>query len=136
LIPVPYVGTGEAERLFRHRVIALLRDLGLLSEERIELRLSWRHTGFHVHNTVRITAGGTAGIERLGRYLLRSPVSLERLELEPDTQEIVAFAMARPGLPPSRTSVNHVPGRSVNYGCSLIAVRSSARARSMMVQLS
>lgn len=77
-MPVPFVGTGEAERLFRHRVIALLRNEGLLSEERIELLLSWHNSGFSVHNTVRVAAGDTAGIERLGRYLLRSPVAVER----------------------------------------------------------
>ncbi|MGH9380571.1 MAG: IS91 family transposase, partial [Thermoanaerobaculia bacterium] len=88
-VPVPFVGTGEAERLFQHRVIALLRDQGLLSDERIELLLSWRHSGFSVHNTVRVAAGDTAGIERLGRYLLRSPVAVERLLFDLSTGEVL-----------------------------------------------
>ena len=36
-IPVPYVDTLAAERLFRHKVFSLLQKKGLLSEERIEL---------------------------------------------------------------------------------------------------
>ena len=44
-VPVPFVDTVAAERLFRHQVIALLRDEGLLSEERIALLLSWRNSG-------------------------------------------------------------------------------------------
>lgn len=87
-------------------MIALLRDKGLLSEERIEMLLSWRHSGFSVHNTVRVAAGDTAGIERLGRYLLRSPVAVERLQRDPDTGEVlyqpIATAWARDG-----------PGRAV-----------------------
>jgi hypothetical protein len=36
-LPVPYVDESATERLFRHKVIKLLRDVGLLSEKRIEL---------------------------------------------------------------------------------------------------
>jgi len=43
-IPVPYVDEGAAEELFRHKVLALLRGRGLLSEERIDLLLSWGTT--------------------------------------------------------------------------------------------
>lgn len=68
--------------LFRHKVIAILRDEGLLSQERIELLMSWRHSGFSAHNAVTVPPGDTGGIERLARYLLRAPASLERLELD------------------------------------------------------
>jgi hypothetical protein len=53
-MPAPFVDTVAAERLFRHEVIALLRDEGLLSEERIALLLSWRSSRFSVHNGVTI----------------------------------------------------------------------------------
>jgi hypothetical protein len=61
---------------------------GLLSQERIEQLLSWRHSGFSAHNAVTVGAGDRAGIERLGRYLLRSPVAVERLSVEPGAQEV------------------------------------------------
>ena len=41
-IPLPYVDEGAAEKLFRHKVLALLRRRGLLSQERIDLLNSWR----------------------------------------------------------------------------------------------
>ena len=41
---------GAAEKLFRHKVLALLRRRGLLSQERIDLLNSWRRSGFSVHN--------------------------------------------------------------------------------------
>jgi hypothetical protein len=65
-VPVPYVDEHSAELLFRHKVIRLLQDEGLLSEERTELLLSWRHTGFSVHNRVRVEPEDNAGVERLG----------------------------------------------------------------------
>lgn len=39
-VPVPFVDTRSAELLFRHKVIALLRDEDLLSDERTEVLLS------------------------------------------------------------------------------------------------
>ena len=65
-MPVPYVDRRAAELLFRHGVIALLRDEGLLGQERIELLMSWQaNTGFSVHNAVTVepeepAAGGLA----------------------------------------------------------------------------
>ncbi len=35
--------------------------------------------GFHVHNEGRVVANDVEGRERLARYLIRPPVSLERL---------------------------------------------------------
>jgi hypothetical protein len=78
-VPVPHVETRAAELLFRHKVISCLRDEALLSDERIELLLSWRHSGFSVHTTVSVEPEDPAGTERLARYLLRPALSLERM---------------------------------------------------------
>ena len=53
---------------------------GLLAEERTELLLSWRHTGFSVHNRVRVEPEDQPAVERLARYIMRPPISLERVE--------------------------------------------------------
>jgi hypothetical protein len=78
-IPVAFVDEQAAEFLFRHKVIHLLQDVGLLSEERTRLLLSWRHTGFSVHNRVRVEPEDGAAVERLARYIMRPPISLERM---------------------------------------------------------
>ncbi len=57
----------------------LLQDEGLLSEERAELLLSWRHCGFSVHNRVRVEPEDQPAFERLARYIMRPPISLERM---------------------------------------------------------
>jgi hypothetical protein len=89
-IPLPAIDSRSAELLFRHKVLALLRDRGLLDDDRIALLLSWTdHTGFSVDNSVVVDASDTAGLARLARYLMRSPVSLERLRWDDATGSIL-----------------------------------------------
>jgi hypothetical protein len=68
---VPYVDEGAAETLFRHKVLALLRRRGLVSQERIELLLSWRRSGFSVHNRVFAHPGDGRDFEALVRYMMK-----------------------------------------------------------------
>jgi len=57
----------------------MLLEEGLLTGERTELLLSWRHTGFSVHNRVRIEPEDGHAVERLARYIMRPPISLKRI---------------------------------------------------------
>jgi hypothetical protein len=57
----------------------LLQDVGLLTEERTEPLLLWRHNGFSVHNRVRVEPEDGSAVESLARYLMRPPISLERI---------------------------------------------------------
>ena len=82
---------GVAQRLFQHKVLALLEREGLITPERVALLLSWRHTGFSVHSSVRIAANDSDGLEALVRYLMRPPVSLARLQLLPGEQDVLHF---------------------------------------------
>jgi len=77
--PVPYLDEHAAERLFRHKVIKLLRDAGLLDQRRIELLLSWKHTGFSARGETHIGPTDRKMLEVVARYLLRCPISLARL---------------------------------------------------------
>jgi hypothetical protein len=90
-VPVPYVDPKAAERLFRHKVLRFLRREEVLSQERLELLLSWRNSGFSVHNDVRLPAGDTKALEVLVRYMSRPAVSLARLVLGPDRDEVLYF---------------------------------------------
>jgi hypothetical protein len=87
---------GEAAALlFRDKVRVFLTREGLFDEERARLLLSWRHSGFSVHTSVTVPPGDGEGFERLARYLLRPPVSLERLHLD-EPARTIAYAR-RPG---------------------------------------
>jgi len=87
--PLPYIDARAAEHLFRHKVFRLLQKQGLLSDERMALLSSWRHSGFSVDNSVTLYPRDAVGLERLGRYILRSPVSLERMDYSLDTEQVV-----------------------------------------------
>jgi hypothetical protein len=99
-VAVPFVDGEAAALVFRHRVrvFTLLRGEGLLSEERIRLLLSWRHSGFSVHTSVTVPPDDRDGLERLARYLLRPPVSLERLHVDEHAHVIAYAARCKPGL--------------------------------------
>jgi len=83
------VDEGAAEKLFRHKVLALLRRRGLLSQERIDLLNSWRRSGFSVHNRVLVHPRDGREFEALVRYMMRPPVSLSRLSFTPGSHEVV-----------------------------------------------
>jgi hypothetical protein len=86
--PVPYVDTRKAEELFGHRVLGLLKSKELLSEERLELLLSWRRSGFSADDSVRIPASDRTTLEHVPRYILRCPVSLSRMRWAPGEPDV------------------------------------------------
>ena len=91
---------GDSPRLVAPptlREVSLLRGEALLSEERIRLLLSWRHSGFSVHTSVTVPPDDREGLERLARYLLRPPVSLERLHVDEHAQAIAYVPRCKPG---------------------------------------
>jgi len=88
-IPVPYVDEHRAELLFRHKMLTLLRDRGFISQDRIDLLLSWTHSGFSVHNRTTVYPSDTEGLHKLACYLMRAPVNLSRLRFDRDSARLV-----------------------------------------------
>jgi len=67
--------------VFRRRVIWLLVQKELLSEDFGRNLLSWRNSGFSIDNSVRINDARTR--ESLAQYMSRPPVSLKKIRYEP-----------------------------------------------------
>ncbi len=88
-VPVPYLDHRMAQELFRHRVLRLLKREQLLSDERIELLLSWNTSGFNIDDSVRIPAGERKTLENVARYMLRSPVSLSTMQWSPGSPHVL-----------------------------------------------
>jgi ribosomal protein S27E len=80
---VPRIDDSRLTDLFAKEVLADLVRKELLSPEWVERILSWRHTGFNVHSRVRAKTKREA--ERVGKYMIRPLLSLERLS--PDERE-------------------------------------------------
>jgi len=87
-LPVPYIDTNAAEKLFAHKILRLLRSQDLLSDERMQLLLSFRNSGFSVDTSPTVWPQDTQGLERLCRYLLRCPVSLSRIHWTPGSKTL------------------------------------------------
>ena len=51
----------------------------------IDLLLSWRHSGFNIHNHTTVYPNDTEGLHRLACYLHRAPVNLSRLRFHPES---------------------------------------------------
>ena len=71
---------GRLAEIFAREVLGLLVGGGLLSAEWRERILSWRHSGFNVHS--RVQAKTKPEAERVGKYMLRPILGLERLSLD------------------------------------------------------
>ena len=68
---------GLLAQMFSREVFSLLLGEELISQALVEKIVSWRHSGFSVHSKVRAETGEEA--ERVGKYMIRPLLSLERL---------------------------------------------------------
>jgi hypothetical protein len=71
------IDDSRLAELFAREVLGFLVQRELFSPEWAERLLSWRHTGFNVHSRVRAKTKIEA--ERVGKYMIRPLLSLERL---------------------------------------------------------
>jgi len=76
---IPRIDDARLEEIFAREMLAMLVRKELLSPEWAERILSWRHSGFSVHSLVRAKTRPEA--ERVGKYMIRPILALERLTL-------------------------------------------------------
>ena len=77
---VPRIDDSRLTELFGREVLGFLVHKELLSPEWAERLLCGRHTGFNVHGKVR--AKSKPDSERVGKYMIRPLLSLERLSFD------------------------------------------------------
>jgi hypothetical protein len=88
------IDDSRLTEIFAREVLAMLVRKELLSPEWAERLLSWPHSGFNVHSLVR--AKTKIETERVGKYMLRPILALERLTfLEPEGK--VGYRWGRDG---------------------------------------
>jgi len=91
---IPRIDDSPLAEVFAREVLAMLVRKELLSPEWAERILSWPHSGFNVHSLVRAKTKLEA--ERVGKYMLRPVLALERLTfLEPEGK--VGYRWGRDG---------------------------------------
>jgi hypothetical protein len=77
--PLPAIAAEPFRELFAQKILGLLLERGKIGAEVVENIRSWKHSGFSADKSVRIEAGDRAGLERLLRYIVRCPFSMERV---------------------------------------------------------
>jgi Putative transposase len=97
-VAFPKIDLYVLEHLFRHRVLRLLLRERRIDEAVIRKLLGWRHSGFSLHNAVRIGAGDTEGRSGVAEYILRSPFSLEKVRYQARTGTIIYQSKMHPVL--------------------------------------
>ena len=59
------------EEIFREKMLKMMLKKEVITEERVELLRSWKHSGFNIDSTRRIDAGDRKSLESLLEYFER-----------------------------------------------------------------
>jgi len=82
----------ELEAAFRWEVLKLLKDAGKINDFVIENMMGWYHSGFNVYCGTVINPFDQEGLERLAQYIIRAPISQERMACVPASESFDGVA--------------------------------------------
>jgi hypothetical protein len=77
------------EERFRRAVLDMLVRKKLITEDFRAMLLSWKNSGFGADTSVVVPAGDTENLERVAAYVLRPPVSLQRMTYQSGAATVV-----------------------------------------------
>jgi hypothetical protein len=76
----------DLEHAFRWEVLKMLKDEGKITDLVIENMLSWYNSGFNVYCGIPVRPSDKDGLERLAQYIIRAPISQERMTYIPASE--------------------------------------------------
>lgn len=79
----------DLEEIFRHKVFKMLLSKRKITQDLVNMMMSWRHSGFHVYCGARIQPGEEEAVEKLARYIIRASFSQERMSYIPEEAKVV-----------------------------------------------
>jgi len=97
-VPLPAVPEGLLAEGFRRAVLGFLSGKGVVSEDLRCKLLGWRHSGFSMHNQVRVGEGDAEGRKKLAGYMLRAPMALEKMAYDAATGTVIYRSKMHLGL--------------------------------------
>ena len=86
---VPRFETNQLEEIFRHNVFKMLLSKGKITQELVDMLMSWRHSGFNVYCGPRIQPGYDQAMENLARYIIRASFSQEQMTYIPEESKVI-----------------------------------------------
>ena len=87
--PLPWIDTQKMALLFMNKVFTMLIAEEKISDALAQKVASWPHSGFNIHNGVEIDADDKKGRETLAQYIIKAPVSQERMIYDRENQKVV-----------------------------------------------
>ena len=94
--PLPPLPLKPLEEIFRAHILKLLVTLKLLPPERVQVLLSWKHSGFNLHAGEPVPPENKAELEKLAQYILRNPFSVAKMTLESPTDTVIYRSKLNP----------------------------------------
>jgi len=85
----PRFETKQLEEIFRHNVFKMLLSKGKITQDLVNMLISWCHSGFNVFCGPRIQPGDEEAIENLARYIIRASFSQERMTYIPEDSKVI-----------------------------------------------
>jgi hypothetical protein len=89
------------EELLRLRILKMMLDEGKITRLIAEKLMNWNHSGFGAYTGDAIPADDRDARERAARYLVRAPISLEKLQYIPEEGKVVIQRCPHPSLSPA-----------------------------------
>jgi hypothetical protein len=97
-VPLPAVPEALLAEGFRRAVLGFLVGKGVISERLRTKLLGWRYSGFSAHNQVRVGGEDAEGRKKLASYMLRAPMSLEKMRYDASTGAVIYRSKMHLGL--------------------------------------
>ncbi len=86
------ISTTVIAEIFRARLLAVLLEQGVITQELIDMLMTWNHnSGFNVHTSERINGSDGDAVERVARYMSRAAISVERVKINPDENTVTVY---------------------------------------------
>jgi len=97
-VALPRVSGNVLAAGFRRAALDFLVKREALSKELRARMLAWRHWGFSAHNEVSVAAEDAEGRKRLAGYMLRAPMSLQKMTYDAATGTVIYRSKMHAGL--------------------------------------
>ena len=86
LPPLPEDALTEG---LRHRVLNYLCKEAGFDPQLVTRMHQWQHSGFSVHNRIRVKASDAEGRKQLACYMIRNPFALEKMTYDDNTAMVI-----------------------------------------------
>jgi hypothetical protein len=99
------IATDIIAEIFRARLLSVLQQEGIITEELVNLLMSWNHnSGFNVHSKGRITPIDGEAIGNIARYMSKAAVSTSRVEFNHADSTITVYENQKGSYPNNKAT--------------------------------